>query len=70
MEREELALGGAPLSEALDANIDCWGSKLGVNKERLAPTEDLKEVRKGPLAHQVTKIGTSLTEEEEHELVN
>lgn len=50
MEMEEFALGGALLSKALDADIDCWGPKLGVNKERLTPTEDLKEVRIGPLS--------------------
>lgn len=34
------------------------------------PTEDLKEVQKGHLAHQVTKVGISLTREEKHDLVD
>lgn len=43
---------------------------MGVNKERLIPPKDYKKVWIGPSAHQVTKIGYSLTEEEDHELVD
>lgn len=39
------------------------------DNERPMPIDDLKEVRRGPSVHQVTKIGTSLTEEEECKLV-
>lgn len=37
---------------------------MGVNNERLTPTEDLKEVRLGSSSHEVTKIEPSLTKEE------
>lgn len=70
MERENIALVGAPFPEALDGYIDCWDSGLDAGNERLTPTEDLKEVRIGPLTHQVTKIGISLIKEEENELVD
>lgn len=61
---------GRPLPEALDAYIDCWDPKMGANKERLIPLKDYKKVWIGPSAHQVTKIGYSLTEEGDHELVD
>lgn len=41
-----------------------------MDNERLTPTKDLKEVRKFPLVHKVTKIGTSFTEEEEGRLID
>lgn len=53
--------------EAPDTNIDYWDPRLGVDNERLMPTKDLKEVRICPSTHQVTKIGTSLTVEEERD---
>lgn len=46
------------------------GPQVGVDNKRLTPIEDLKEFRIYPSPHQVIKISTSLTEEEEHELVN
>jgi hypothetical protein len=39
-------------------------------QERIEPMEDLKEVPIGPEAHQTTKIGTFLSQEEETALVN
>lgn len=56
--------------EAPNANFDFWDPRLGTNNERLAPMEDLNKVRIGPSPYQATKIGTSLSEEEEHELVD
>lgn len=67
-EREELALVDALFPEALDECIDWWDPKLGVDNEKLMPTKNLNEVSTSPSAHQV--ICTSLTGEEEHELVN
>lgn len=43
---------------------------MGAKVERLTAMKDLKEVKIGPLAHHVTKIGTSLTEEEKCKLVD
>lgn len=63
---------GDHILEALDRHVDYWDPRLGTNNERLTPTtiEDLKEVNIGPLAHRVTKIGTSVTEKEECELLD
>lgn len=36
----------------------------------IAPTKDLKEIQIDPLDHQVTELGTSLSEFEEKELVS
>lgn len=70
IEREEPALVGVPLPEDLDANINFWDPRLGANNKRLTPMEDLEEVKICPSTHQVTKIGTSFSEEEEHKLVD
>lgn len=39
-------------------------------QERLEPTKDLKEISIGPEVHQTTKIGTSLSPDEETTLIN
>jgi hypothetical protein len=39
-------------------------------QERLEPTEDLKEISIGPETHHTTKIGTSLSPEEETALID
>lgn len=70
MWKEELVLIGVLLPKALETETDSRDPRLGRDNERVMPTEYLKEVRIGPSAYQVTKIGTSLTEEEEHDLVN
>lgn len=70
IEREDLSLVDAPLSEASNIDLKCWDSRLSVEAERLTPIEDLKEVHIGPFGHQLTNISTSLFQEEEHELVD
>lgn len=67
---EEFTSVGAPFSKVPNTDLNCWDPRLGTDVERLTPIEDLKEVLIGPLPHQVTKIGTSLTEEEKHELID
>lgn len=61
---------GRPFPKALDTDNDCWDPWLYVENERLTHTEDLKEVKIGPLAHHVVNISTSLTEGEENKIVN
>lgn len=56
-----------PLFKALDANIDSKDPRLYVDNGRLTPTYDLKEVKIGLSANHMIKIGTSLTQEEEHD---
>lgn len=68
MEREKLTLYAIPLPKALDVDTDSWDPRLGVDNERLTPIEDLKEVRIYHSDHQVMKIGTSLSIEEERDL--
>lgn len=70
MGNEEFYLGDIPLQEKLDVDIDSWDPRLSVENERLTPLENLKEVRINLSAHHVTKINTSLTKEEERELVD
>lgn len=70
MAREELALVDAPPYEVPNTYHECWDPRLDPEVEVLTSIEDLKEVHIGPHAHQVTKIGTSLFEEEERELVD
>ncbi|CAI8592118.1 unnamed protein product [Vicia faba] len=40
MGREEISLGVISLHEALDADTYSWDPRLGINNERLTPTED------------------------------
>lgn len=47
-----------------------WDLRLGMENERLMPTEDLKEVQIGHLGHRVIKIVTSLPKKEERKLVD
>lgn len=54
----------------VDTNLDGWDPRLGTDVESLALTEDLKEPRIELLAYQLKKIGTSLTEEEDCEIIN
>lgn len=43
--------------------------RTGAENKRLTPTKDLKEVWIGPLPHQVTKLGISLPELEDDDLI-
>jgi hypothetical protein len=49
----------------LNVNMIDLDPREEYQKERIKPTEDLKEVRIGPEPHQVTKLGISLQPEEE-----
>lgn len=57
------------LSKFQILDFEVWDPKLGVEVEVLMPIENLKEIQIGPHVHQVTKIGNSLSAEEERELV-
>jgi hypothetical protein len=52
-----------------EVNMIDLDPREGFQQERLEPTEELKEVSIGPEAHHTTKIGTSLSPEEEVALV-
>lgn len=68
--REELSLVDVLHSDVPNTDIRCWDLRLGAGAIRLTPTEDLKEVHIGSYIHQVTKIVTFLSGEEERELVD
>lgn len=68
MRNEKFGLEVVPFPIAQDTDTTGWDPRLGVENERLTPTKDLKDVQIGPLAHHVTKIGTSLFEEEGRKL--
>lgn len=55
MERKELALMGVPLPEALNAHVDGWDPKIGMENETFTPIEDLREVRINLSSHQVQR---------------
>lgn len=70
MRKEDVAHKATPFFETQDTYTNNWDLILGVESERLTPTQDLNEVQIGPLGHQVTKIAMSLSDEEEFELIN
>lgn len=70
MGKKDLARETSLFPEAQYTYTLSWDLILGVENEILTPIEDLKEVQIGPLSHQLTKIETSLSEEEGHELVD
>lgn len=63
MVREDLALENISFLKTLKDDIDTWDPRLGLDNESLMPTE-------GYFPHQVTKIDTSIFEEEECVLVD
>lgn len=67
-ERKELALDVFHFPEARDIWTIGWDPRLGVENERLMPTEDMKEVQISHSAYRVTKIGILLSKEYESKL--
>lgn len=70
MGKDDLSHEAFPLSEAQYTDIMGWEPRPGMENERLTPTKDLKGFQIGPLAHQVKKIETSFSKEEERELID
>lgn len=59
---EHFTLGIVPHPNAHHVNEASWDPRLGTDNERYTITKDFKEVQVGSVYHQVTYMGTSLSE--------